>query len=450
MKPLRLAPLAASLVLTVAILPTGLVRDLAAQSREEKVLEDHRRVTADGFWLYQDLESGLREARRSGKPLLVTLRCIPCEECVKLDEELMESDPELRQLLEQFVRVRLVSTNGLDLDLFQFDTDQSFAIFLMNADRTIYGRYGTRSARTEWIDDVSIAGLTRALERALELHEDPSEFRAGLRDKTGPPAEFDRPEKLPSLATRYASRLNFTPGVVQNCIHCHQIGDALRDHLRSRGEPFPETVLFPYPHPKIVGLIVDPATCGTLKEVVAGSAAERAGFEAGDEIIAFGGQPILSIADLQWVLHQAGSYVSITAEIERDGVRHSLTLDLDEGWKRQGDLSWRVSSWNLRKMTTGGLVLETADPARRRAARIDPDATALVVAYVGQYGEHAAGKEAGFLKDDLIVAFDGRKDLRSESELFAYALEERRPGERVSVTVLRDGREIELMLPMQR
>ena len=103
------------------------------------------------------------EARRTGKPILVVLRCIPCEECVKLDDELIDQDPVIRPLMEQFVCVRQVSTNGLDLSLFQFDTDQSWAVFLLNADQTIYGRFGTRSHRTEWYGDVSLSGMAKAL-----------------------------------------------------------------------------------------------------------------------------------------------------------------------------------------------------------------------------------------------------------------------------------------------
>ncbi len=83
--------------------------------------------------LQHDLPKGLVEAKSTGKPLIVILRCIPCEECVKLDDELMDNDPQVRPLLDKFVRVRIVGTNGLDLSLFQFDTDQSFTAFLLNA-----------------------------------------------------------------------------------------------------------------------------------------------------------------------------------------------------------------------------------------------------------------------------------------------------------------------------
>src|SRR5438045_621931 len=139
---------------------------VVAQTREEKVRGDKAKVEADGFWIYNDLARGYSEAKKTGQPLLVALRCIPCEQCVKLDEDLVEKDERIKPLLEKFVRVRLISANGLDLSLFQFDTDQSFAVFMLNADGTIYGRFGTRSDQTHWANDVSITGLAKALEGA--------------------------------------------------------------------------------------------------------------------------------------------------------------------------------------------------------------------------------------------------------------------------------------------
>ena len=117
---------------------------------------------------------------------MVVLLCLPCHECVKLDDELVDTDPVIRPLLEKFVCARQVSTNWLDLSLFQYDTDQSFAVFMFNADGTIYGRFGTRSDRTEWIGDVSVDGLAKALEGALELHENFPQVKSLLTAKRGP------------------------------------------------------------------------------------------------------------------------------------------------------------------------------------------------------------------------------------------------------------------------
>src|SRR5205085_919608 len=85
-----------------------------AQTREQKVLADRQKVEAEGFWIYNDLPKGFAEAKKTGKPLLVVLRCIPCVECVKLDDDLVNQDKRVRPLLQQFVCVRVVSTNGLD------------------------------------------------------------------------------------------------------------------------------------------------------------------------------------------------------------------------------------------------------------------------------------------------------------------------------------------------
>jgi serine protease Do len=438
------------IVITAAVVLVLVSAVPAQQTREEKVLEDRRRVEAERFWIYNDLAKGLDEARATGKPVLVSLRCIPCEACVKLDEELMEQDPVLKPLLDKFVRVRLVGTNGLDLNLFQYDYDQSFAILLMNADQTIYGRYGTRSHRTEWSEDVSLAGLAEALQGALKLHENFPQDKPALAAKRGPAPEFSTPEQYPSLAA-YAPRLDYEGNVVKSCIHCHMIGDAQREFFRSQGKPIPEQLLFPYPHPKSLGLILDPDQRAVVAEVVEDSPAQLSGFQAGDEILSLQGQPLLSIADVQWVLHHAGDARSLNARVQRDGQNVDVTLLLPDGWREQGDTSWRVSTWPLRRMATGGMKLRPLSDEERAAAKLpQDDKMALLVEHVGQYGPHAAAKQAGFQKGDIIVAYDGRSDLPREVDVLIQGLTVRHPPETVDVTLLRNGHKLTLPLPMQQ
>jgi S1-C subfamily serine protease len=100
-------------------------------------------------------------------------------------------------------------------------------------------------------------------------------------------------------------------------------------------------------------------------------------------------------------------------------------------------------------MATGGLVLDELPPAERQKAGIGEGQMALQVRHVGQFGAHATAKKAGFLKGDVLIAFDGRSDLWREADLLAYALNKRHPGDRVAVTVLREGKKVNLMLPMQ-
>src|SRR5215213_10127659 len=102
-----------------------------AQDREAKVRADRIRLADDDTWIYNDLEEGFREAKRTGKPLFVVLRCIPCEACSQFDKRLLSSDSEVRDLFDRFVCVRIINANGLDLSLFQFDYDQSFHAFFL-------------------------------------------------------------------------------------------------------------------------------------------------------------------------------------------------------------------------------------------------------------------------------------------------------------------------------
>jgi hypothetical protein len=245
-----------------------------AQTREQKLQADRAKVEAEGFWSYNDLPRGFAEAKKTGKPMPIVLRCIPCVECVKLDDDLVNQDPQVRPLLEKFVCVRLVSTSGLDLALFQFDYDHSFAAFLLNADGTVYRRYGTHSHRTYWSDDVSIEGPARALRGALDLHEQYPKNRNDLAGKRGPAPEVPSPEQFPLLKDRYGPKLATEGKVVQSCIHCHMIGDAQKALYRSRKQPIPEQVLFSYPHPKTLGLILDPRERATVLRVEASSPAE--------------------------------------------------------------------------------------------------------------------------------------------------------------------------------
>lgn len=415
------------------------VATASAQStpRDLKVHADRAKVEAAGFWIYNDLPRAIADAKASGKPILAVTRCVPCEECVKLDDDLVNEDPRVRPLLEKFIRVRIVSTNGLDLSLFQFDTDQSFAAFLLNADGTIYGRYGTRSHRTYWSDDVSVEGLAKALDAALALHAAYPANKADLAGKRGPAPEFATPEKYPGLKDKFTASLDFQGGVAKSCIHCHQIGEAAKSLARSRG-PLSDDVLFPFPHPKAVGLILDPKETAKIVRVVPGSPAEASGFRPGDGFARLAGQAIISIADVQWVLHRAApGPVKLKAEVVRGGVLTELTLALPDGWRRRDDLSWRASSWGLRRMALGGLSLETKPTGE------------LAVKAVGRFGPHAAAQKAGFKTGDVILAFDGQQGFRRETDVFAYALTKRRPRETVPVKVSRGGTTLTLTLPMQ-
>jgi hypothetical protein len=420
------------------------------KSRDELVRDDLANLKTKDAWIYNDVARGLAEAKQSGKPLLVVFRCVPCKACAQLDQTIVESNPELDELLKKFVCVRVVHANGLDLGLFQFDYDQSFAAFIMNGDKTIYGRYGTRSHQTESADDVALEGFVAALEAGLRVHAEYPANKSELVGKQSSSASpYTTPEQFPELAKRYGSKLDYEGKVAASCIHCHQVGEALFSAERDTGKPIREEVLFPYPHPKALGLIMDPKECGTVADVTAGSAAEQAGFRRGDEIRSLGGQPILSIGDMQWVLHHVATEKSLTAAVFRNGNPMQIELTLAPGWRARGDISWRAGSWNLRRRLMGGIKLDEAPAELRAEKKIPDDALALVAVHVGEYGDHALAKRRGFKKGDIITSIAGESKQIRETDLFALLIN-RPVGEEFPVTVLRGDELLELKLAIQK
>lgn len=356
----------------------------------------------------------------------------------------------MSELVDEFVFVRLVKANDLDLTLFQFDFDLTFSIFFMNADKTIYGRYGTRSSVDDAEKHMSRRGLAEAMQAALKLHQGYPANKAVLAGKQAVETKYPRPDNYPSLKGRYKKELDYEGKVAVSCLHCHQVRDAERQIYRDAGQPIPDKLLYPQPLPSTIGLTLDPDTRATVSRVADESIAAQAGFKAADELLSLDGQAIISIADLQWVLHHAATSDSLVAVVRRNGKLAVLELTLPKGWRKQTDISWRVTSWQLRRMGTGGLLFEPTTAEQRQAAGVKTDGLALRVKHVGQYGAHAAAKRAGFRVGDIVVSFDGHTDAWTTSQLLGYTAQNTKPGQTIPVTVMRNGKQLQMRLPMQK
>ncbi|MBI3267787.1 MAG: PDZ domain-containing protein [Planctomycetes bacterium] len=242
----------------------------------------------------------------------------------------------MADLLDRFVCVRLVQANGMDLSLFQFDYRQTWAVFFLNADQVIYGRYGCRAdvqnqrKATDEDQNVSIEGLRKAMEGALALHADYPADKAVLAGKRGPAPRFARPELYPALS-RFGPRLR-PDG--KGCMHCHQVYKAERQEFKDAKLPLPPRLTAPYPMPDVLGLVLDRKERAKVASVTPDSSAARDGFLAGDELRTLAGQPLLSIADVQWVLQNAEEPGRLKAEVLRDGKQLQLTLSVPEGWRQ--------------------------------------------------------------------------------------------------------------------
>ena len=417
------------------------------KDREAAVRNDRAAMEKDARWIYNDTERGFAEAKRTGKPLLVVLRCVPCLACMGIDASVLK-EPLLSPLLDQFVCVRVINANALDLTRFQFDYDLSFSTIFFAGDGTVLGRYGSWKHQRD-SKDATTGGYMRALNAALALYRDYPANKSALASKQNAPTPFKTPVEIPTLAGKYTRDLDWEGKVVQSCVHCHQIGDAFRASFRNAGKPVPEEMIFPMPAPETIGLTLAADHIARVESVAVGSAAEKAGVLAGDDFITFAGQPLVSIADVSWALHRAPPSGALAAVVKRGSDTKQLSVSLAEGWREKCDISKRGGTWQMRGMASGGLVLEDLDDETRAPRGIAKDKLALLVKSVGQYGKHAAAKNAGFQKDDVIVEADGLSARMTEGEWLGRFLQKQMPGGNVKVTVLRGAQRVELSLPMQ-
>ncbi|MDZ4289577.1 MAG: Trx7/PDZ domain-containing (seleno)protein [Prosthecobacter sp.] len=434
--------------LFVALGFSGVVFADAVKDREGAVRQDRAKLEGDKRWIYDDYARGFAEAKKTGKPLLVVLRCVPCLACMGIDAQVLLEEAELAKRLDQFVCVRLINANALDLALFQFDYDLSFTTMFFNADGTVYGRYGSWTHQKN-SQETATLGYRKALDAALAIHKGYPGNKDALAGKQGLATAFKTTTEIPMLAAKYKPQLDWEGKVVGSCVHCHMIGAAYQTWYRSKREPMPETWLHPWPEPETIGLTLVSEEIARVGEVAPDSPAAKAGLQAGDEIVSFNGQPLVSIADVSWALHRAPGSGMLAIEVTHEGKPKALSLVLPEGWRRKSEVTRRASIWPMRGMALGGLRIEPLSDEERKKRSIADGALALGVLNVGQYGMHAAAKKAGFQKEDVIVEIDGLAKTMGESQLIDHLLEKRFPGEMVKVVVLRGGQRKDLELPMQ-
>jgi hypothetical protein len=434
----------AAIALSIAVIHGSLFAE-TVKDREGAVRTDREAMQKNDRWIYNDIAKGFEEAKKTGKPLLVTLRCVPCKACMGIDATILSSE-QLQPLLDQFVCVRVINANALDLNVFQFDYDLSFSTIVFNADGTIYGRYGSWQHQRD-ANDVTTAGYKATLTAALALHKAFPANKASLAGKMGGPAPFNVPVEIPTLAGKYQRDLNWDGKVVPSCVHCHQIGDAFRATYRNAGKPLPMDLIYPMPAPDTIGLQLDTHEAAKVSAVTAGSAAATAGFMAGDDLVSLNGQPLISIADVAWVLHRAPETGDLKAVVRRGGADKELSVNLAAGWRFKTDIASRHSTYPMRAMAFAGMTLSDLPDDKRQQSGVSKDGLALIVTNLGYF---PYAKNAGFQKDDVIVAIGSLEPKRmSEGELIGHMLTTYKSKDSVKFTVLRGDKRVELTLPLQ-
>ena len=184
-----------------------------------------------------------------------------------------------------------------------------------------------------------------------------------------------------------------------------------------------------------------------MKSVNSGSVAGRSDIRAGDRIVKVNGQAIISIADIQWVLHNLPNQRTLVRfEVERKGTVKTCTVVPSPGWKKT-DISWRGSLWNMRPRLRVWTPEATANDLKRIG--LSNDQKALKVKWINRKSpEGGAAFKAGLREGDFIIAIED-KPLRISTRAFnAYVRLNYKPGQKLPVTLWRNGKKIQFKWPL--
>ena len=313
-----------------------------------------------------------------------------------------------------FVCLRVTSMLDVDINLFKFDWDQTWAGFFMNAQGAIYARYGVRKEH-DGEKTVSIAGLLDTMRKALEIHKKEA--------AKSPPAW--KPMTIQDLGSYKKD-----PQAPKGCAHCHHAWTYTRKNEMDLGT-WKRDKLWVFPLADNLGITLD-TDQNTLVNAVTGAAA-KADVKVGDRVKAVNGQRVLTPADISWILQNVDKG-TVKLDLDRDGSPATASIPVSGVEWRKRDLSWRESVNVLSPQT--GFWAPDAKPDERQKLGLAPDAIALKVRLVNNPGP---AKAAGLMVDDVIVAVDGKTKGMSYNEFTQHVWMDKNPGSVLQFVVLRKG-----------
>lgn len=332
----------------------------------------------------------------------------------------------------------MVQMGGVDLQQFQFDYDLTWAALFLRHDGTVYARYGSRDG-TGSMSHNSVEGLKLTMQRVLAAHKLYPENKQQFASKRGPAQKYKRPEQMPAPTIE---RVKGKATSAENCLHCHNIYDAQHELLVAEGHYDPNQ-LWKYPQPDNLGFAVDQLSGTRVTEIKDQSPAGQAGLRIGDTIERANGQAILSVADLQFVLHHLplGQPLRLTVRTDERGddagTTREILLPLSEAkfadWKRQS-IAWRVSMYGMPPKP--GLWIAPLKANKRGELGRSEQLLGLEVR--GLFGD--AVRRSELKKGDVIVAVDGLTESMTPAQFHErLRLTHYRPGSVMKLVVIRDG-----------
>lgn len=322
--------------------------------------------------------------------------------------------------------LRITNMRGVNLNVFDFDYDLTWAGFFMNGHEKIYGRYGGRTASSP--DAYStLGGLKHALRAALDAHR-------------AEPKETSNRESLPiRTVEEYPAAKRFEP---KACIHCHQVYDFRREALKAAGK-WELDAVWVYPMPENLGLTLDRERGDRVQSIKESSRAARAGLRSGDVLKHVNGQRVASFADVQYALHRAEENGKLRFVVQRGEKEISADVSLSPGW-RVTDIGWRASMWGLEPSP----YVHGRDLSPREKKELGLPEKGMAF----RQGDYVPGpaKRAGIKQDDIIFGVDDMKLELTMLQFNVYVRLNYKVGDRITFNVLRDGKRHDIPMTLTR
>lgn len=333
------------------------------------------------------------------------------------------------KLLSQYVTVRIIRMDGVDIGLFDRDWHNTIYFFLLNADEQIYLRYGGRD-ETAVDAYLNLDSLELALEKGLELHE---QWKAGkLPAPERPKPDF--PENYPLLIERTVGR--------GSCVECHLIADYKALHKEEEGTLDKVGEMYRSPDIHTIGVFLD-VPKGLLVDKVEGPAA-AAGMLPGDTISHVEGVRVYTFGDMQYEYDKVNRDATETHwSVDRGGEKADLTIELPPRFWLTNLVfrHWTIEPrpYFRSKELTAAEKAERGLPEKGFASRVTyvDGVASLLSSHELKVGDIVAGVN-GVQEDEIANTAELYIRLRTKS------------GESSTLDVIRDGGRIEMKLTTGR
>jgi hypothetical protein len=339
---------------------------------------------------------------------------------------LSPKDSPLGKVLSEYVCVRVVRMDDVDVGLFDRDWNNAIYFFVLNSDGQIYMRYGGRESQNPDTYN-SLDSLRLALEQGLVLHK--KYLEGSLPKQDAPKSLF--PREMPLLVERTIAH--------RQCVECHLIGDFQNIQRERDGVLDKLSQLYRSPDIKTIGISLDVPKGLVVKEATGAVAA--AGMKPGDRIAAWNGVPVWTFGDVQYRYDKVDRRAkSLGIAVDRNGQSVNLKVELPPRWWWT-DLRFRQSSVDPRldfedRPLTGD---------EKQKLGLKPDGFASQVKYVADMAKIRNSHDLHV--GDVIVAVDGveRDEFANTAEL--YLKLHIKAGESAKLEVIRDGKRV--TMPIQ-